>query len=254
MNSLLQQVTKICLGLMVISLFHACTSSSDDKKLEDISTTQEEAIKLSEVEEEAQKEDKSIPEEDPLEFEEDDLEITDGEEPIVAEESLVTNEKTEPLSEPLADEKGKNMQQQIKPAPPRNFAPANEGNCQNFGYNYGNCLFVKTSKANVRSGPSKESPVVRVLSFREFVRIFERSGKWIRISDKEWVSQKTLSAYLHKYRLKANAEVFVGPSDYLDVVRTVKKGELVEVQGIYGKWAQIGANEFILRRRLGKRQ
>ena len=253
MNSLLAMVIKILCALMVFSTMQSCMSGSSDKNVEDISTTQEEAIKLSEVEEEAQA-GKSAEEEGSLEFAEEDLEVVEGEKVEVAEEPIAPEKK-------VVDkvEKSNKVQLKQKPKleqPQKQFTkvPASRETCQKLGYNHGNCLFVRTSKANVRSGPGKKHPVTRVLAFRQFVRIFGRSGKWIKISEKEWVSQKTLSAFLHSFRLKADAEVYLGPSDYFDVLRVIKKGSLVEVQGIEGKWAQVGENEYILRRRLGKRQ
>lgn len=223
--------------------------TSKNEQEEAISETQEEALLASELEEENQQEEIGATQ-NTIEFDEKKLGIVEEDKVEIKDtRTQADDDKAQQSQQINIKQKSANSVNPSKPP-----TAASKASCKNMGYNLGNCLFVRTSKANVRSGPGNSNTVVGVLKYLEFIRVSGRSGKWIKIAEGKWISQKTLSAFLQSFRLKADAEVYQGTSEDSKLLKVLKKGSLVEVQGIVHKWAQIGENQFILRRRLGKRE
>lgn len=170
-----------------------------------------------------------------------------GAKTLLEEEPLAQDESSGAEASPAATAVGSTPKPTSKPQPKKKAT-------FHSGFNVGSYLFVHTARAHVRSGAGLECRVVKVLKNKAKVRVLGRQGKWVRIGDKLWISQKTLTPLQAPYLLTQTAYIYSAPSSDAEIVAKFKKGKAVQVQGVYNAWAKIGPRHYVLRRNLALQQ
>lgn len=103
---------------------------------------------------------------------------------------------------------------------------------------------VKKDNVNVRTGPSTKDPVYMELFAGYPLKIIERGGEWVKISDFEGDT-----GWIHKSLIGKNDTVIInakksvnmrsGPSTTSPVVADVERGVIMKKVGEKGKWLQV---------------
>jgi GH25 family lysozyme M1 (1,4-beta-N-acetylmuramidase)/uncharacterized protein YraI len=103
---------------------------------------------------------------------------------------------------------------------------------------------------NVRSGPSTNSSVVKVIRYGAPVSVLETKGDWARIGAGMWVYKPYLKAALPSYApiYEVNVgglNVRKGPGTNYAIVKVIYKGTRVEILEINGEWACISPGQWV---------
>ncbi len=97
---------------------------------------------------------------------------------------------------------------------------------------------------NVRTGPSTDKPVYMELFKGYPLKVLERKGEWIKVSDFEndtgWV-HSSLTTKGHTVIISASNKVNMrsGPGTKNAVIANIAKGVVLEIITRQGKWAKV---------------
>jgi SH3-like domain-containing protein len=104
-------------------------------------------------------------------------------------------------------------------------------------------LTVKTSVANIRSGPGTEHDILWKVEQYHPLFIIGTSGSWYKFRDFEgdegWIHQSLMDNIPSVVTIKKNCNVRSGPGTAFEIVFTVGKGIPFKVNKRKGNWIHI---------------
>ena len=104
-------------------------------------------------------------------------------------------------------------------------------------------IITQVAWANIRSGPSMQSEVLRVVSTGFPLLILDQQEEWSQVEDfqyrKGWIANKLL-AENHSVILKiAKGNLRSGPSLNDSIVKEIDNGAVMQIEGEQGSWLKV---------------
>lgn len=102
---------------------------------------------------------------------------------------------------------------------------------------------VSGSTVNMRAGPSLRSEVLWELKRGYPLRVLQRAGRWLQVSDFEndrgWVARRLTGTAPHHVVKSSTANVRKGPGTHTAIIGKADYGETLSTLGRRGKWVHI---------------
>lgn len=106
-----------------------------------------------------------------------------------------------------------------------------------------NMVSVKGSKANMRSGPGTQNPVLWELKQGYPLRVVRRQGGWLEVSDFEsdrgWVARSLVGATPHHVVKSRTANIRRGPGTHHAIVGKADYGDVLRTQEKRAGWVRV---------------